>query len=45
MSTIFGDGAGAAVLTRTEDNSKGIISSHLHSEGKYAEEFSKPLDS
>ena len=40
VSVLFGDGAGAAVLTRTEDNSKGIISSHLHSEGKYAEELS-----
>jgi 3-oxoacyl-[acyl-carrier-protein] synthase-3 len=40
VSVIFGDGAGAAVLTKTEDNSKGIISSHLHSEGKHAEELS-----
>jgi len=40
VSIIFGDGAGAAVLTRTEDNSKGIISSHLHSQGKHAEELS-----
>ncbi len=39
VSVIFGDGAGAAVLTRTEDNSKGILSSHLHSEGKHAEEL------
>ena len=40
VSVIFGDGAGAAVLTREEDNNKGILSSHLHSEGKYAEELS-----
>ena len=39
VSVIFGDGAGAAVLGRTEDNSRGILSSHLHSEGKYAEEL------
>jgi 3-oxoacyl-[acyl-carrier-protein] synthase-3 len=39
VSVIFGDGAGAAILSRTEDNSKGILSSHLHSEGKYAEEL------
>ena len=38
VTVIFGDGAGACVLSRTEDNSKGILSSHLHSEGKYAEE-------
>jgi 3-oxoacyl-[acyl-carrier-protein] synthase-3 len=39
VTVIFGDGAGACVLTRTEDNSKGILSSHLHSEGKYAEKL------
>ncbi|WP_242157894.1 3-oxoacyl-ACP synthase III family protein [Aestuariivivens sediminis] len=39
VTVIFGDGAGAAVLSRTEDNTKGILSSHLHSEGKYAEEL------
>ena len=40
VSVIFGDGAGAAVLTREEDPTKGVLSSHLHSEGKYAEELS-----
>ena len=39
VSVIFGDGAGAAVLTREEDTSKGIQSTHLYSEGKYAEEL------
>ena len=39
VSVIFGDGAGACVLSRTEDNTKGILSSHLHSEGKYAKEL------
>lgn len=39
VSVIFGDGAGAAVLSRTEDNTKGILSSHLHSEGRHAEEL------
>ena len=39
VSVIFGDGAGACVLSRTEDNTKGILSSHLHSEGKYAEKL------
>lgn len=39
VSVIFGDGAGACVLSRTEDNTKGILSSHLHSEGKHAEEL------
>ena len=40
VSVIFGDGAGAVVLTREEDNSKGILSTHLHSEGEHAEELS-----
>lgn len=40
VSVIFGDGAGAAILTREEDHSKGILSSHLYSEGKHAEELS-----
>ena len=39
VSVIFGDGAGAAVLSREEDPQKGILSSHLHSEGQHAEEL------
>lgn len=39
VTVIFGDGAGAAVLSRTANNNKGILSSHLHSEGKYAKEL------
>ena len=39
VSVIFGDGAGAAVVSRTEDKTKGILSTHLHSEGQYAEEL------
>ena len=39
VSVIFGDGAGACVLSRTEDNQKGILSSHLHSEGQYADKL------
>lgn len=39
VSVIFGDGAGAAVLSREEDLSKGILSTHLHSEGIHAEEL------
>ncbi len=39
VSVIFGDGAGACVLSREEDNSKGILSTHLHSEGKHAEKL------
>ena len=36
VSVIFGDGAGAAVISREDDLTKGILSSHLHSEGKHA---------
>lgn len=39
VSVIFGDGAGAAVLSRTQENNKGILSTHLHSEGAHAEEL------
>lgn len=40
VSVIFGDGAGAAVLSRCEDENKGILSTHLHSQGEHAEELS-----
>ena len=39
ISVIFGDGAGAAVLSREEDTTKGILSTHLHSEGVHALEL------
>jgi 3-oxoacyl-[acyl-carrier-protein] synthase-3 len=39
VSVIFGDGAGAAVLSRSEEKGRGILSSHLHSEGKHAKEL------
>jgi 3-oxoacyl-[acyl-carrier-protein] synthase-3 len=39
VSVIFGDGAGAAVLSRSEEVGKGILSSHLHSEGRHAKEL------
>jgi len=39
VSVIFGDGAGAAILSREEDLTKGIFSTHLHSEGVHAEEL------
>ena len=40
VSVIFGDGAGAAVLTRSDHVGQGILSTHLHSEGKHALELS-----
>lgn len=39
VSVIFGDGAGAAVLTRNETGKGGILSTHLHSEGKHKDEL------
>ncbi len=39
VSVIFGDGAGAVILQPTEEKGKGILTSHLHSEGKYAKEL------
>src|SRR3546814_20786660 len=37
VSVIFGDGAGAVVLQPTEEMGKGILSTHLHSDGADAE--------
>lgn len=39
VSVIFGDGAGAVVLQATEDD-RGILSTHLHSDGSEAETLS-----
>ena len=40
VSVIFGDGAGAAVLQRTDDHDHAVLSTHLHSQGKFAKELS-----
>lgn len=37
VSVIFGDGAGAVVLQPTDKPGKGILSTHLHSDGESAE--------
>ena len=39
VSVIFGDGAGAAVLQATNEKGKGILSTHLHADGRFAEEL------
>ncbi len=36
-AVIFGDGAGAAILQRSDN--PGILSTHLHSDGRFAEEL------
>jgi len=37
ISVIFGDGAGAIVLQPTDENNRGVLSTHLHSDGENAE--------
>ena len=39
VTVIFGDGAGAAVLQRSEDEGKGILTTKIHSDGTHAEEL------
>jgi 3-oxoacyl-[acyl-carrier-protein] synthase III len=39
VAVIFGDGAAAAVLTAEPDAKRGILSTHLHAQGKYAEKL------
>jgi 3-oxoacyl-[acyl-carrier-protein] synthase-3 len=39
VAVIFGDGAGAVVLGPSVDGERGILSTHLHAEGKYAEKL------
>ena len=38
VAVIFGDGAGAAIISRANGNSE-ILSTHLHSDGKYCKEL------
>lgn len=40
MAVLFGDGAGAAVLSRSDNPEHGILSTHLHSQGEHATELS-----
>ena len=37
-AVIFGDGAGAVIIQSTEEN-RGILSTHMHTEGKYLQEL------
>jgi 3-oxoacyl-[acyl-carrier-protein] synthase-3 len=39
VAVLFGDGAGAVVVGESEDEKRGILSTHLHAEGKYAKEL------
>lgn len=40
VSVIFGDGAGAAIVSRSDNPDRGIMSTHLHSQGEHALELS-----
>jgi 3-oxoacyl-[acyl-carrier-protein] synthase-3 len=37
MAVLFGDGAGAAVLTASDEPGRGVLSTHLHADGRFAE--------
>ena len=39
VSVIFGDGAGAVVLRPSQTEGQGIMSTHLHAQGEFAEEL------
>jgi 3-oxoacyl-[acyl-carrier-protein] synthase-3 len=36
VAVIFGDGAGAALLEATDDPGRGVLSCHLHADGRFA---------
>ena len=38
-AVIFGDGAGAACLEATDDPGRGVLSVHLHADGRFAKEL------
>jgi 3-oxoacyl-[acyl-carrier-protein] synthase-3 len=39
VGVIFGDGAGAVVLGPSDDPRRGLLSTHLHAEGRFAEKL------
>ena len=39
VACLFGDGAGAAVLGPCEETERGVLSTHLHADGRYAREL------
>ena len=39
MAVLFGDGAGAAIVSRSDNPKRGILSTHLHSQGEHAEQL------
>src|SRR5205823_6112982 len=39
VTVIFGDGAGAVLLEATEDPTRGVLSTHLHADGRFARDL------
>ena len=39
VTVIFGDGAGAVILSATEESNRGILATKLHANGEFAEEL------
>ncbi len=39
IAVIFGDGAGAAIVERSEDDNRGILTTQLHADGRYVKEL------
>jgi 3-oxoacyl-[acyl-carrier-protein] synthase-3 len=39
VAVIFGDGAGVALLEATDDPNRGVLSTHLHADGRYAKDL------
>ncbi len=37
LAVLFGDGAGVAILGPTEDQARGVLSTHIFADGRYAE--------
>jgi 3-oxoacyl-[acyl-carrier-protein] synthase-3 len=40
VSVIFGDGAGAVIVQPTDKENQGILTTHLHADGEFAEKLS-----
>jgi 3-oxoacyl-[acyl-carrier-protein] synthase-3 len=39
VAVIFGDGAGAALLEATDEPNRGVLSTHLHADGRFARDL------
>ena len=37
LAVLFGDGAGAAVLAASDEEERGVLSTHIHADGRHAE--------